>query len=97
MSDAALHALLDSKLESYVYMDMPYGQARAGRTRKRLRHIRRTYEIDPVAPFLGDLRTKAEAVNAYSSQVPTLQQGFGKCFDRIFSDPETYWRVRPIV
>ena len=95
VSDVALLAVLDSNLESYVYMDMPYGQARPGRVRRRLRHIRRTFAVDPLISFTGDLETKAEAVKAYSSQVGELEQGFGRYFNRIFTDPEKYWRIRP--
>jgi LmbE family N-acetylglucosaminyl deacetylase len=95
VSDAALLAVSDSKLEAYVYMDMPYGQARPGRVRRRVRHIGRTFAIDRLDPFAGDLESKAEAVKAYSSQVGELQQGFGRHFDRVFTDPERYWRVRP--
>jgi LmbE family N-acetylglucosaminyl deacetylase len=95
VSDAALLALHASDVEAYVYMDMPYGQARPGQVRRRLRHIGRTFDIDPLGLFVGDLQTKAEAVNAYSSQVAALQQGFGRHFKRLFIDPEKYWRVRP--
>jgi LmbE family N-acetylglucosaminyl deacetylase len=95
VSDAALLAVRDSKLEAYVYMDMPYGQARPGRVRRRLRDIGRTFAVDRLDPFIGDLETKAEAVKAYSSQVGELQQGFGRHFNRVFTDPEKYWRVRP--
>ena len=95
VSDVALLAVLDSNLESYVYMDMPYGQARPGRVRRRLRHIRRNFAVDPLISFTGDLETKAEAVKAYSSQVGELEQGFGRYFNRIFTDPEKYWRIRP--
>jgi LmbE family N-acetylglucosaminyl deacetylase len=94
VSDAALHAVGVANLEAYVYMDMPYGQARPGQVRRRLRHIGRKFEVDPLAPFVGDLQTKAEAVNAYSSQVKALQQGFGRSFNQVFIDPEKYWRVR---
>jgi LmbE family N-acetylglucosaminyl deacetylase len=95
VGDAALHVLHASKVELYVYMDMPYGQARPGEVRRRLRHIGRTFELDRLRPFVGDLESKAEAVNAYSSQVPELRQGFGRHFNRLFTDPEKYWRVRP--
>ena len=97
VSDVALLAVLASNLESYVYMEMPYGQARPGRVRRRLRRIGRQFKIDPLEPFVGDLQKKAEAVNAYSSQVEALQQGFGRYFNRVFTDPEKYWRVRPFV
>lgn len=95
VSDAALRAVLDSKSESYVYMDMPYGQASPRRVRRRLRRIGREFEIEPLAPFAVDPETKAEAVNAYSSQVEELRRGFGRHFSRVFSDPERYWRIRP--
>jgi LmbE family N-acetylglucosaminyl deacetylase len=97
VSDAALLAVATSSLESYVYMDMPYGQARPRQVRRRLRQIGRKFRIDPVAPFLGDLQTKTEAVNAYASQIGELRQGFGRYFNRMFIDPESYWRVRPFV
>jgi LmbE family N-acetylglucosaminyl deacetylase len=97
VSDAALRAVLASDVESYVYMEMPYGQARPGRVRRRLRRIGRQCNVDPLESFVGDLRRKSEAVNAYSSQVETLQRGFGKYFDRVFTDPERYWRVRPLL
>jgi LmbE family N-acetylglucosaminyl deacetylase len=97
VSDAALLAVVASSLESYVYMDMPYGQARPGEVRRRLRRIARKFQIDLVAPFAGDLQSKSEAVNAYSSQIKALRQGFGKTFNRVFVDPERYWRVRPLV
>lgn len=95
VSDAALVAVRDANLEAYVYMDMPYGQARPGRVRRRLRHIRRTVAVERLEPFAGDLDTKAEAVKAYTSQVAELQQGFGRHFTRVYSDPEKFWRVRP--
>jgi LmbE family N-acetylglucosaminyl deacetylase len=97
VSDAALLAVLNSNVESYVYMDMPYGQARPGRVRRRLRDIKRQFAIDPIGPFVGDRETKTEAVKAYSSQVGELEQGFGRYFNRVFTDPEKYWRVRPLV
>jgi LmbE family N-acetylglucosaminyl deacetylase len=96
VSDAALLAVLASKVESYVYMEMPYGQARPGRVRRRLRHIGRQFTIDPLAPFVGDVEKKADAVNAYASQLETLQKGFGRHFSRVFTDPERYWRLRPL-
>jgi LmbE family N-acetylglucosaminyl deacetylase len=95
VSDAALLAMANSNLELYAYMDMPYGQARPGQVRRRVRHIGRTFQVDRLAPFTGDLQTKAEAVNAYASQVEALRQGFGKSFSRVFTDPERYWRLRP--
>ena len=95
VSDAALLAIFASNLESYIYMEMPYGQARPGEVRRRLRHVGRKFKIDPLAPFTGDLQTKTEAVNAYFSQVEALRQGFGRRFNRIFTDSEKYWRVRP--
>jgi LmbE family N-acetylglucosaminyl deacetylase len=95
VSDAGLRALHDSSVEVYVYMDMPYGQARGSQVRQRLRHIGQTFEIERLGPFVGDLPTKGEAVNAYSSQVAELQQGFGRHFKKVFTDPERYWRVRP--
>jgi LmbE family N-acetylglucosaminyl deacetylase len=95
VSDAVLVAVLGLDVESYIYMDMPYGQARPRRVRRRLRHIRRQCDLEPLAPFLGDLETKAEAVKSYSSQFEELQQGFGRYFTRVFSEPEKYWRIRP--
>jgi LmbE family N-acetylglucosaminyl deacetylase len=95
VSDVALQAVVTSNRESFVYMDMPYGQARPGEVRRRLRRIARKFQIDSLVPFLGDLQSKSEAVNAYSSQMEALRHGFGKNFDRIFVDPERYWRVRP--
>lgn len=95
VSDAALRAVLNSNLDTYVYMEMPYGQARPSHVRRRLRHLRRTYDIDPVPPYIGDLQTKAEAVNAYNSQIVALREGFGKHFNGIFTDPEKYWRLQP--
>jgi LmbE family N-acetylglucosaminyl deacetylase len=97
VSDAALLAVRASNVESYVYMEMPYGQARPGRVRRRLRRIGRQFHIEPLAPFIGDVQKKAEAVNAYASQIETLQKGFGRYFNRVFTDPESYWRVRPLV
>lgn len=97
VSDAALLAVHASNVESYVYMEMPYGQARPGRVRRRLRRIGRRFYMEPLAPFVGDVQKKAEAVNAYASQIETLQQGFGRYFNRVFTDPERYWRVRPFV
>jgi LmbE family N-acetylglucosaminyl deacetylase len=96
VSDAALLAVLASNVESYVYMEMPYGQARPGRVRRRLRRIGRQFNIDPLPPFVGDVEKKAEAVNAYSSQIETLQKGFGRHFSRVFTDPERYWRIRSL-
>ncbi|HEV3311185.1 MAG TPA: PIG-L family deacetylase [Chloroflexota bacterium] len=95
VSDAALLALRAANVESYLYMDMPYGQAGRGEVRRRVRHIGRTFDIDPLIPFRGDLQTKADAVNAYSSQLAELRKGFGRHFKRVFTDPEKYWRVRP--
>jgi LmbE family N-acetylglucosaminyl deacetylase len=95
VSDAALFAVRDSKMESYIYMDMPYGQARPDRVWRRLRHIRRQFTVEPVSPYFGDQMVKREAVNAYSSQVAELQQGFGRHFKRVFTDPERYWRLSP--
>jgi LmbE family N-acetylglucosaminyl deacetylase len=97
VSDAALLAVHSAKVDSYVYMEMPYGQARPGRVRSRLRRIAREFNIEPLTPFVGDVQKKAEAVNAYSSQIETLQKGFGRHFGRVFTDPERYWRLRPLV
>ncbi len=97
VSDAALLAIVTSNLDSYVYMEMPYGQASSRQVKRRLRVIGREFEIEPLAPFTGDLHKKAEAVIAYSSQVKALQQEFGRRFNRVFTDPEMYWRVRPKV
>jgi LmbE family N-acetylglucosaminyl deacetylase len=94
VSDAALRAVLGAGLDCFIYMDMPYGQARPGRVRRRLRELRRTFAVEPPVQFVGDLEGKGEAVRAYSSQVTELQ-AFGRHFGRVFSDPETYWRVRP--
>jgi LmbE family N-acetylglucosaminyl deacetylase len=96
VSEAALLAVLGSNLECYLYMDMPYGQARPGRVRRRLRQIGRKGAIEPLVQFRGDLEAKAEAVRAYSSQVAELQRGFGRHFDAVFTDPEKYWRVQPL-
>ncbi len=95
VSDAALLAVRDADLEAYVYMDMPYGQARPGHVRRRVRQIGRMVALERLAPFKGDLAIKADAVKAYSSQVRELQQGFGRYFSRVFTDPEKYWRVQP--
>jgi LmbE family N-acetylglucosaminyl deacetylase len=95
VSDAALFAVRDSEVESYIYMDMPYGQARPDRVWRRLRRIKRHFAVEPLAPFIGDRVRKAAAVRAYSSQVGELQEGFGRHFDRALTDPEKYWRVRP--
>lgn len=97
VSDAALLAVVATNVESYVYMDMPYGQARPGRVKRRLRRIGRQFNVDPLAPFVGDLEKKVEAVNAYASQIKTLQKGFGRHFSGVFTDPEKYWSVRPLV
>lgn len=96
VSDAALRAVFGTDLACFVYMDMPYGQARPGRVRRRLRELRRKVAVEPLVQFVGDLERKAEAVRAYSSQVTELQ-AFGRHFDRVFTDPETYWPVHPFV
>lgn len=95
VSDVALAVVSKAVLDTYIYMEMPYGQARPGRVRRRLRDLARTFEVEPLAAFLGDLEKKAEAVNAYGSQVKELQQGFGRHFRRMLTDPERYWRIRP--
>jgi LmbE family N-acetylglucosaminyl deacetylase len=95
VSEAALNAVRELNIEAYLYMDMPYGQARPDRVWRRLRHIRRQFAVLPVAPFSGDLVVKAEAVNAYRSQVAELRQGFGRHFNRVLTDPERYWRLSP--
>jgi LmbE family N-acetylglucosaminyl deacetylase len=91
VSDAALLAVGESGVASFIYMDMPYGQARPDRVWRRLRRIRQQFTVRPVAPFSGDLAAKTEAVSAYSSQIGELRQGFGRHFNRVLTDPERYW------
>lgn len=95
VGDAALLGVLASRSYAYLYMDMPYGQARPLHTRGRLRHIGRQFDVGPRVSFAGDQQKKAESVAEYSSQVGALRKGFGRRFARVLTDPESYWRVRP--
>ncbi len=92
VSDVALRVAAGTDKSCFTYMDMPYGQARPGRVRRRLRALRKQFVVERSVQFAGDLPAKAEAVRAYSSQISALQ-AFGRHFDRIFTDQETYWRI----
>jgi LmbE family N-acetylglucosaminyl deacetylase len=95
VSDAVIQVALSSKLTFFVYMDMPYGQARPDHVKRRLRNMRRHVGIDDATLLVGDLQAKQEAIDAYASQVVELHRGFGRYFDRLLTEPEQYWRIHP--
>ncbi len=95
VSDVALQAVLASRRTAYVYMEMPYGQARPFHARRRLRHVGRRFVVGPRVSFVGDAQKKAESVAAYLSQIGALRDGFGNRFTKVFTDPERYWHIRP--
>ena len=93
VSDACVELATESDLDWYLYMDMPYGQARPRRRSKRLAAIGGQVDLEALQPFEGDTDVKRQVVFSYASQVAALKSGFGRNFDAAITSPEQYWSI----
>ena len=94
VSDACIDIATESDLDWYLYLDMPYAQARPRRMWKRLGAIGERVDLQTFQPFEGDSDMKRQVVLSYASQVLALKSGFGRKFDATITGPEQYWSIR---
>ena len=92
VSSACLTMARGSRLNWYLYLDMPYAQNFPRATRRRLAAVKAIMELEDLRPVARVGDAKERAIREYRSQVPRLEAGLST-FARSFSDPERYWRV----
>lgn len=93
VSNACLQLSLASTREWYLYMDMPYAQTFPKELDRRLRDVRRVFEVESLEPFPANGERKREAVKCYQTQYGPISRDQSG-FEPAMIASEQYWRVR---
>ena len=93
VSNACLSLIPHSTLDWYLYMEMPYGQARPRKMTRRLKEVRKVVNLTSLEPYWGDDEVKNRAIRLYASQIRHVRKSFPRGFAATLVDGERYWRI----
>jgi LmbE family N-acetylglucosaminyl deacetylase len=92
VADVCFELALNSKLEWYLYMDIPYAQRRPKSFQKRKQDVRKILNLENLESLPIDSNTKHEAFKLYRTQYTPLARNEPE-FRQAMKTPEQFWSV----
>jgi hypothetical protein len=93
VSDACLQLAVNSNLTWYLYMDLPYGLAIRRTVSKRLRDIRKRFQLEEFIAYEGETGVKRRIMHLYESQYAPTRLSNRRGFEATMTGSERYWRI----